>query len=149
MSAEEWINSLVGLLVLAVLFFFNQRKDKEEEPEHKVKQKVPREMEDEDENEWAEYLKIQQKTKIKNNKIKATKEKIPVKPLHVYKDDSDILNSNRQLLVSSSVKRLRPIPSIHGEFVDRSPKVRKVVKNLSNLRTLVICKEIMDRPDVK
>jgi|GEM_PF-4792713 len=158
MKIQEWLGSVISLLGLALLFFFNQRKDDRQEQKS---EQPPQEDEDEEENEWQELLRLRDKPKVKNHqsseisKVQSSRHaKTPVSkaykpPKRFIEDDSDELNSNRPVLKSPLVDRLRPIPSIHGEFVDRSPKVRKTIKDLKSLRTLIICREVMERPHAK
>lgn len=159
MTLQEWIGSIISLLGLAILFFFNERKVDGQEPQSP--QASPQKNEDEEESNWQELLQIVEKPKVKNQKsLGVSKVQVthhPKKPAQkayrpinrLIEDDSDDLNSNRPVLRSPFVARLRPIPSIHGEFVDRSPKVRKTIKSLKSLRTLIICREVMERPHGK
>jgi len=159
MSVEVWINSIVSLLVLAVILFFNQREKKQVKQKESSKPSRDQEIEDEEENEWEEFFRIKEKKELEKSRSKKFV-KEPLKTVHsfnklqksknvtsLYKGDLEDLSRSRLLFKPSNVSRLPPIPSIRGEFVDKSPQVRKVVKNLNSLRSLVICREIMDRPD--
>lgn len=156
MSIEEWIGSLISMLALAALFFLNQRKEKRAETQKRddwlEDSKDEGEDEEDEEDVWSHLLKaapVLQKTEQIVKKVAKPLPK-PVKgvraPVIPFDEEFHDLQVKRTELQSSGVIKLKRLPSVHGELSERCPRVKRIIGSLPSLRTMIICREILDKP---
>lgn len=153
MSIEEWIGSLISMLAFAALFFLNQRRDKQNEAQKREERLDSQDEEDDDEEDaWSHFLKATagpQKTEHLVKKIAKPLPKLvkaPRAPVIPFDEEFQDLQVKRTELQSSGVIKLKQLPSVHGELSERSPRVKRIVGSLPSLRTMIICREILDKP---
>lgn len=156
MSLEEWIGSIISLLGLAALFFFNQRPDNQKA--ERTRQPAVEE-DDEEDDPWKEFLRItagEPKPKKKKPpappvkqvaQIKSERKPKPYKPTstpYVYEESHEEVY--KPVLHSSRITRLKSVPLFYGEVMERQPRIKKVLKDLPSLKTMIICREIIEKP---
>lgn len=148
MSFQEWIGSIISLLGLAALFFLNQRHERRAEAEPSQP-----EQEDEDEEDaWSEFLKsVGGESKQAEKKLpppvpkpKVKSKQVKYKPIAVEVEHLE-LHENNPVVRYQEITKIQRVVAIHAQY-ERNPRVNEIVKSLPNLRSLMISREILEKP---
>ncbi len=159
MNFQEWIGSLISLLAFAALFFLNKRKLQPGPTSTRNADRREEEEDEEKEDDWTKFLKAagrenaQKKTVppplpvIKPNPPLNKKILQKTKPVPVIHDEEHIkISKAGPVLRSAYISRLNRIPLVHGEWADQSPKIRQIIRDLPNLKTVIISREVLEKP---
>lgn len=149
MSIEEWIGSLISLLAFATLLFLNKRKERRGEKPVFQEEVVEDSEDEEDEEAWSLFLKGAAQAPKPIESVKKVVQALPKTahpPLTHFDEESHDLQVKRTELKSSSILKLKRLPSVHGELSERSPRIKRIVEGLPSLRTMMICHEVLEKP---
>lgn len=124
MEMDDWIGSLFMLLALAVFFFNKKKVEPPQKQEGSQKTKTGQV-----EEPWSDFL----------HTMKADKAKIAVKQPQKAKP-------RKKEEVFLPVLEVKPLSDHHDALITQPARIKKVVGILPNLRTFILCREILDKP---